>query len=429
MNKVARLDLDEVYKQDPPPFGHQILQYFAIDPEFVNLNHGSFGATPLPVLIDVHKMSVEFESNPDLFHRITYLPRLNTVREQLAKMIGAETDECVLVTNAATAINTVLRNFDWNKEDVIVTFNTTYKSMDKSAQYMSDVHPRPARSIITLLFPCTHAQILADFEKHIRKLRKKNKKKIIVIIDAIISNPGVPLPWKEMVAICKQYRVWSIIDAAHSVGQELNINLSEAKPDFWVSNCHKWLYARRTCSILYVPKRHLHIMKSSLPTSYKYISSHDPGKDDLNFIVQHEWVGTIDFSPYLTVPSALRFREWLGGEEKINAYCHDLAIRGGKRLAEIFGTRVMDPDGELTLNMVNVQLPMPDTTQFSNNLDRKLNEEMLIKRKAYSAFFQHNGVWWTRCSAQVFTEIEDFDKLGKAWLEAIEEVLGGLEIG
>ena len=54
------------------------------------------------------------------------------------------------------------------------------------------------------------------------------------------------------------------------------------------------------------------------------------------------------------VHSALDFREWLGGETKINGYCRELAIRGGKRLAEILGTEEMDktPNHELTLNMV-----------------------------------------------------------------------------
>ena len=43
---------------------------------------------------------------------------------------------------------------------------------------------------------------------------------------------------------------------------------------------------------------------------------------------------------------------------KINAYCRDLAIRGGKRLAEILGTEEMDntPNRELTLNMVRKYL-------------------------------------------------------------------------
>lgn len=51
--------------------------------------------------------------------------------------------------------------------------------------------------------------------------------------------------------------------------------------------------------------------------------------------------------------SALKFREWIGGEEKLNKYCHDLAINGGKKLAELLGTQVMDKDGEFTANMVS----------------------------------------------------------------------------
>lgn len=78
--------------------------------------------------------------------------------------------------------------------------------------------------------------------------------------------------------------------------------------------------------------------------------------------------GTIDFVPPLSItagvflsrfrvitlitPIALEFREWLGGEDKINGYCHDMAVRGGAHLAATFGTRVLDETGEFTLNMV-----------------------------------------------------------------------------
>ena len=51
---------------------------------------------------------------------------------------------------------------------------------------------------------------------------------------------------------------------------------------------------------------------------------------------------------------ALAFRKWLGGEEKINQYCHRLAFEGGKHLAKIFGTNVMDETGEATLCMVRI---------------------------------------------------------------------------
>ena len=50
---------------------------------------------------------------------------------------------------------------------------------------------------------------------------------------------------------------------------------------------------------------------------------------------------------------ALAFREWLGGEKAIYNYCHQLAMDGAKKLAEVMGTRVIDETGELTATMVS----------------------------------------------------------------------------
>lgn len=43
------------------------------------------------------------------------------------------------------------------------------------------------------------------------------------------------MPWQEMVKISKEEGIWSVVDAAHSIGQEPGINLDQAQPDFWVS--------------------------------------------------------------------------------------------------------------------------------------------------------------------------------------------------
>jgi len=113
---------NELYKQPPPPFGHALLKYYTLDPEYINLNNGSYGTTPKPVLEACNELTLEIESNPDLFHRLTYQKRLIGVREKLASLIGAKTDEVVLVTNTSTGINTILRNFEWEKDDQIFVF-------------------------------------------------------------------------------------------------------------------------------------------------------------------------------------------------------------------------------------------------------------------------------------------------------------------
>lgn len=93
----------------------------------------------------------------------------------------------------------------------------------------------------------------------------------------------------------------------------------------------------------------------------------------------------MDFVPFLSVPAALSFRRWIGGEAEINAYCHNLAVAGGKRLAHIMNTFVMDNSetSELTLNMVNVALPLsPDITL--GEADMKFKQELLLSKCTFT---------------------------------------------
>jgi hypothetical protein len=47
---LEELDTKALYAQPPPKFGHDLLKYFAIDPEHINLNHGMSLASKLIVI-------------------------------------------------------------------------------------------------------------------------------------------------------------------------------------------------------------------------------------------------------------------------------------------------------------------------------------------------------------------------------------------
>ncbi|KIK67910.1 hypothetical protein GYMLUDRAFT_155471 [Collybiopsis luxurians FD-317 M1] len=421
------------YHSDPPPFGHEMRSCFSFDPEYINMNHGSYGSIPVAVDEAVKPYYAMVDQNPDLFHRFTMIDLVRDVRQRLAGFIGAaDKDEVVFVPNASHGLNTVLRAFIWEKDDIICSFNTSYNSISRTAQFIADLPPHPVHSQFSLIFPTTHAEIVEKWRVYLRSLNETRNQaaqkigrrpKIVAIVDSIISNPGALLPWKEMVKICKDEDVWSVVDAAHSIGQEQDLNLAEADPDFWITNCHKWLFAKRGCALLYVPKRNQHIIRAPFPTSYAYISPND--RKGPNFVEQFEWNGTIDFVSYISASCALDFREWLGGEEVINNYCHRIAVEGGKRLAQILGTEVIDQeqDFQFTLNMVNVAIPFPPTMTSDFEVDMAFRHKLLKKRKIYPAFFYHNGKWWARCSAQIWSQVEDFEVLGRAILEACEEIV------
>ena len=51
-----------------------------------------------------------------------------------------------------------------------------------------------------------------------------------------------------------------------------------------------------------------------------------------NFGLCVSTAGTASYSPYLAMDSALDFREWVGGEEKVMGYIHGLAVNASRRM-------------------------------------------------------------------------------------------------
>lgn len=58
---------------------------------------------------------------------------------------------------------------------------------------------------------------------------------MFLVLDALTSNPGLLLPWERIAELCHKEGIMSLIDAAHTIGQQVDVNLSISKPDFWVS--------------------------------------------------------------------------------------------------------------------------------------------------------------------------------------------------
>lgn len=80
---------------------------------------------------------------------------------------------------------------------------------------------------------------------------------------------------------------------------------------------------------MYVARRNHTLIRTTFPTGHYYESDKYPTKGyphPWSFAKQFDWNGTADFTMYLTVPVALKFRRDIGGEERIMAYNHSLAV-------------------------------------------------------------------------------------------------------
>ena len=251
---------------------------------------------------------------------------------------------------------------------------------------------------------------------------KSNKNIKLVLTDAISSLPAVRFPWERVCQLCREKGVYSLVDAAHAITQ-IPVDISQAKPDFFISNLHKWSYVPRGCALLYV-RQPLQSLVHSIPIGEKYISSKLPSPSVTSsvqtslqgaWVTEHEWPGAIDWSGYLSVDTAFEFIEQCGGGEKIREYCHELAVKGGDRAAEILETEVLkSPGSEYTANMVNVKLPLDVpkhidqiTEQKKALLDGLFEKDCFLNPYVMSR--RGKKEWWCRFSAQIYLEMHDFE--------------------
>lgn len=115
------------------------------------------------------------------------------------------------------------------------TATVTYGAISRTIQYLTDVPPSPQTSMFLLQFPTSKEDILSRFRVHLKSIERIPGRKVVAVVDALVANPGELLPWEELVKICKEEDVISVVDAAHAIGQQTGINLNKADPDFWIS--------------------------------------------------------------------------------------------------------------------------------------------------------------------------------------------------
>jgi selenocysteine lyase/cysteine desulfurase len=372
---------------------------------------------------------------------------LDESREAVAKILNAPVEGVVFVPNASTGINTVLRNIVFRPGDVIIYFATVYGANGKTVTYITETTPATSR-MIEYTYPLSDSELCAKFEDAVKEIKASGKKPRVAIYDTIVSQPGVRMPFERLTELCRQYGILSFIDAAHGVGA-IPTDLTLLDPDFYVSNCHKWLLSPRGCAVFYVPERHHALMRSTLPTSHGFvpaptndgspaIRSPLPPSAKSEFVNSFEFVGTVDNGPVLCVPAAIEWRKrvtWKGkqGEEAIYAYMAHIAREAGDLMAAAFDTEVMDnAEGTLTdCLFANVRLPLSFGEQAQGDTGKAwqivhwMSKTLVDEYDTFMGFNFYAGAWWVRLSGQIYLTKDDFQWGSDVLKELCERVKKG----
>jgi len=329
----------------PPP--SRLARHWALDPDVVFLNHGSFGACPRVVLEAQHKLRQTMEAEPVRF-LVRELPDLlDHARRTLATFVDGDGDGLAFVANATTGVNTALAALPMAAGDQILVTDHGYPACRNAVEVAAK---RAGAEVIEahLPFPVATTDTLVD-----AVLCSVSRRTRAAVVDHVTSSTGLVLPIATLVTELERRGVAVIIDGAHGPGMT-ELGVTSLGAAFYAGNCHKWLCAPKGAGFLWV-RDDWRDRTRPLVTSHGWAApSHGRNRLHLEF----DWTGTNDPTPWLAVPEAISAIAAMvdGGWSEVRARNHRLAIEGRRVLCRAFGIESPCPD-EMIGSLAAVPLP------------------------------------------------------------------------
>ena len=299
---------------DPERYWAELRRQWLLAADRVNLNCGSVGCTPLPVLramIDHILFAESYREQPYPWFGYEENTRLRELRDALSGFIGCNRDELAIVRNATEGNNVVCNGLDMKPGEEALLTDQEHPGgkccwEQKALRYGVKLNyvelPKP---------PATKEEIVERFEK---ALTPKTR---IIVFSHITTVTGVILPTKEICAMARKRGVLTHVDGAHVIGQ-LPLNLHDLGCDFYASSPHKWLMAPKGTGFLYV--------RDELCDKLWVNIAGGEWKNYAQKAYRFSNFGTSNLSVMVGLKAALDFVQEIG-PERIYARAHQLATR------------------------------------------------------------------------------------------------------
>ena len=374
------------------------------------LNHGSFGACPVPVLEKREQLLRQIELDPMEFMLNDYQPLRCSALEALTQFTGAEKDSLVFVENCTTGINTILQNIPLMPGEKILVMDQEYFS---SMNALREIAGRKGAVVQLIHLPCPVSSREEILEAVAAAITPKTR---FALIDHVVSSTGMVLPLKNIIDLLSSFGIKTIVDGAHGPG-EVPLDLKNLGCMAYVGNCHKWLCSPRSSAVLYVSPE---FQNSFLPLVISHIPS-DFDTELSDFQLYFSWNGTPDPTPALCVPCSIDFMAALhsGGWQGVMDSNRELALKAREILCSVTGAEPVCPDSMVgAMAAVPLEWYTPDVsreTDWIDPLQKWLKQEKGIVVPVTD--IQGGKARMIRLSAQMYNTIHQYQYLAEALVE------------
>jgi isopenicillin-N epimerase len=378
-----------------------------LDPSVIYLNQGSLGSCPAPVLAAQQAWRERMEADPVRFLLRNLQPEMEHVRFVLGAQIGADPEDLALVTNATTAVNTVLRSLSFRPGDEILTTNHEYNACLNSLDVLAQA---TGVKIVKAHVPFPVSSAAETLEAIEQAISDRTR---LAMISHVTSATAIILPIKEIVARLGARGVDVLVDGAHAPGL-LDLDVNSIGAAYYAATCHKWVCSPKGTGLL-------HVRRDKQDGIRPLVISHGtntPRNNESLFRREFDWQGSNDPTGFLAIPVAFATLDRLfeGGIATLRQRNHDLALKAYEMLCEVFELPQVLPHSMISAMaavLIDHRLRDPESRA---RLDVALRETFRIEVPIMRWRLGLDGRdrWVIRVSCQAYNEPSDLDALRSA---------------
>jgi len=342
---------------------------WSLDPDVTYLNHGSFGACPVPVLAVQREWRDRLEREPVAFLDRRLEGHLDHARQAVGAFLGAEPAGLAFVPNATAGSNSVLHSLRFEPGDELLTGDHEYNATINTMRAAAD---RDGARVVLAAIPFPTA---GDDEIVDAILGAVTPRTRLAVLSHVTSPTGLVLPIERLVRELDARGIDTLVDGAHAPGM-VPLALDSLGAAYYTGNGHKWLCGPKGAAFLWVRADRRERIHPSIVSH----GANATRTDRPRFRLEFDWVGTGDPTAALTLPSAIDWMAALepGGWPAVMATNRALALQARDRLVAALGGPHPAPD-TLVGSMTSVPLPGVRTHEDAVRLQRTLFDEDRIE--------------------------------------------------
>ena len=377
------------------PLGRPARSQWLLRDDASFLNHGAYGATPRVVLDEQARLRIEFEQHPDAFMARIHPDKperaVRQVADALAEFTGTQGQRIALVENATTAVQSVLNSLPLGPGDHVLITDHQYNAVRLAVEARCrDTGATPV--IVRIPLP-TDAASIAE-----RVLDAADQHVKLVLLDHIASPTALIFPMQQIIPELRRRGIPVLIDGAHAIGQ-IPLDLDSLGADWYLTNMQKWLYSPKGTAMLYASP-------GAAPLTRPVLTSHYIG---MGFPHSFDYVGTRDYTAWLSVPRAIAFFRELGAE-RLWAHERKLIERGSEAVLAAGALPVAPSTLNATMRAFILPQSRPAIDSDAATVTRTLWERERIQIRCVRI----GGTLLLRFCAQAYVDVDDVERLGAA---------------